>query len=227
MKIYKDDGSIYKFKPESLYLGRKKINKINSKKNLELISCFLNKLEIKYVLGYGTLLGAIRDKDFINHDEDIDLCLKIDYFKIFINNLDELDKTGFKVVRFDERGFLSIMLNNDYIDLYFFSNINDQYCECCGNFLLSDFFNNTIEIDFLGNKYSIPKEYEKWFLLEYGETWNIPIEYKQNIIKEKIQITKTYLKNILPKLLCQLYYKKQSKLKYAKFIERINKYKNK
>ena len=58
-----------------LYLGIKKIDKIIARENLLLFKDIVSKHHIPFGLIAGTLLGAIREHDFIEHDEDVDLFL--------------------------------------------------------------------------------------------------------------------------------------------------------
>ena len=72
-KFIKTSGKIISYNEKKLYHGRKKINKKIAQKNLLVIRNILIKTNIRWGLIFGTLLGAIREKNFIAHDEDTDI----------------------------------------------------------------------------------------------------------------------------------------------------------
>lgn len=56
---------------------------------LDKINEFCKNNNIKYYLGYGTLLGAIRHKGYIPWDDDIDICLKRKDYDFLIRNFSD------------------------------------------------------------------------------------------------------------------------------------------
>ena len=66
-----------------------KMNNLNFKLLCE-IDRICKKYGIKYYLAYGTLLGAIRHKDLIPWDDDMDLIITDKELKKFISHADEL-----------------------------------------------------------------------------------------------------------------------------------------
>ena len=73
MPIIKTPKGTYKFKLIPIYPGWKLIDKEKAFENLSLFKEIADRNEFKFFLAYGTMLGAVREKDFIDHDEDIDL----------------------------------------------------------------------------------------------------------------------------------------------------------
>ena len=65
-------------------------------------------------------LGAVREHDFITHDEDIDVVMYKSDMPKFLNLLFDLRKEGFELARYERRGFLSIIRKGEYIDVYFY-----------------------------------------------------------------------------------------------------------
>ena len=132
MQKIKTPIGVYSFSPKILYVGRKKIDKQIAKQNLSDFNSIANKNNLKFGLIYGTLLGAIREHDFIDHDEDIDLFVLSEQRDLLFNMLFELRKCDFEVVRYDRRGLISIMKNNEYIDIYIFTPLQKGVRVCCG-----------------------------------------------------------------------------------------------
>lgn len=222
-KIFLSDGSVYCYSPVSLYLGRKKINIEIEKQNLKDFSEIMNSVGIPFILYFGTLLGAIRDNGFIRHDEDVDLALHIDYFQNFKDSLPLLKNKGFELARIDERGFASVIRNNEYIDLYFFSKYSDNYLGCCGEFAPLNIFSNTTKYEFYGNSYMIPQNYPDILKLYYGDTWNIPIEYKQSLFLQYLAIFRQIIKNLLPKFIVYKILQRKESKKFTIFINKLKK----
>ena len=106
-KKIKTTAGVYKYDFRPLFPGIKRINKIIAKENLLLVKNILDKEELPFMLAYGTLLGAVREHDFIAHDEDIDLIVMKEYFDHFVALLFIFRTKGFEVVRYEQKGFLS------------------------------------------------------------------------------------------------------------------------
>ena len=103
-----------------LYPGVKRINKDIAADNLAVLKSILDTKNIPFQLAFGTLLGVIREGDFIDWDEDIDLAILDDYRDSFFDVISDLESVGFKICRYDRRDLVSLMRNEEYIDLYFF-----------------------------------------------------------------------------------------------------------
>lgn len=202
-KIKTSIGDIhYTIRP--LYLGIKRIDKTISLENLMLFKSIADKNGIKFGLIAGTLLGAVREKDFISHDEDTDLFLYEKDKEYFLSKLPFFLNEGFEIVRYDRRGLISIMKNGEYIDLYFFTELENNVSNCCGWLIPTTFLKNTGIIKFKNIEFYAPKNYIDYLVYEYGNSWSTPIPYTDfNVAKWKIilfkwkEIIKTYLPDTL------------------------------
>lgn len=194
MQTIKTRSGDYHFEPVHLYHGRKKIDKKVSRENLLIIRDILNKSKLRWGLIFGTLLGALREKDFIDHDEDTDIYIFNEDRKKLIDNVFEFEKHGFRVARYDGL-LMSIIRNGDYIDFYFFKKVffgrNSN-----GYFVPKVFFSTQSTIIFLEVEFPTvhkPKEYLSYV---YGEDWRIPKINSHAVIKPVLW--KSILKKIFP-----------------------------
>ena len=102
LKIKTPIGNYY-YKYIPIYLGIKPINKVIAKENLLLLKSILDNNNVLFLLSFGTLLGAVREHDFISHDEDIDLILFKKDLPKFLSLLFVLRENGFEIVRYESK----------------------------------------------------------------------------------------------------------------------------
>lgn len=177
-KIKTSTGYI-RYKTQILYPGVKIINKEIASKNLSAIRSILNEERINFMLIAGTLLGAIRENDFISHDEDIDLAFLEEDKQEVIDVLPKIINSGFCIARYDIRGLISIIKNGEYIDFYFFRSVKGENLlrTCCGWLIPDKFLRNHTQWEFKGETYTIPKDYIEYLKYEYGLNWETPIKW--------------------------------------------------
>ena len=157
----------------------------------------LSENKIRYYLDYGTLLGIVREGDFIKHDDDIDLTvadMKADAKHI----LKILLSSGFKFIHaLTVKGRIvefSISFNKLSVDFFFYLPVpevgkvgecdvyfdrNAKYNSSNQNNYRIWFFPDDIMvkvIQFKGIDVYIPEYPENILQLEYGHGWNVPIK---------------------------------------------------
>ena len=169
--------------------------KLFAKELLYKIDDCLTSNDLFYWIDYGTLLGAIREHDFIPHDEDIDISMNV---KDANRVPDLMMAYGIKMFAKCEcviNGEHGIIQRYTYkgvtFDIYFYfinPNRADMYCYSfykipqtekkritkvgVEKFTLP--YSGFIKIDFLGRQFNIPKEYEKYLLVLYGSNYMKP-----------------------------------------------------
>lgn len=164
------------------------LNKKIAKENLLLLKQMFDRHGIDFRISHGTLLGALRDKDFILDDCDVDLSLlkkekhKVNYCLFF------LERLGFCLIRklddlwsFERKGI--------YVDLYFFEQktcidvlLNRVLCKhrhWCLRMSL-DCFKGHCYICFLGKMFKTFSRPEDWVCFVYGKNWRTPQKRKGN-----------------------------------------------
>lgn len=195
--VISTDCGDYHFEPVSLFHGRKQIDRNIARENLLILRDILIKTEIKWGLVFGTLLGAIREEDFIEHDEDTDIYILEEDKPKLINSLHELRKYGFEVARYDE-SILSIIRKNEYIDFYFFKKgLWGRRAGCY--YIPRKYFNTTQTIQFFQKDFPTLNKPRDYLTYTYGADWHIP---KINSHAEATPILwKKVLKTVFPGLI--------------------------
>jgi len=136
------------------------------KSNLLAIKEVLDSMGVKFWLMYGTLLGAIRDKGFIDFDMDTDIGIYYEDKDRAYDIVIELQKRAFGLIRtYYEDTFVTVIRDDEYIDMMFFRKENLP-------------FKNLVEHEFLDTKFLIPDNAEELFKDWYGEDWKMPIKDK-------------------------------------------------
>jgi len=181
--------------------GSKKKRKLLEKYGLEAIiqaDKVFKSVDCKVFLHFGTLLGAIREKDFIAHDCDIDLGYLYDKQPANIKEL--LEENGFefeKLFYFKENEIITEYtysykgLNIDFFAVFQHDNEMYSYSARRHETKIWQEANNSdgfpcrswwfpaselIEIDFLGHKILVPEKASQWLEDIYGATFMTPIK---------------------------------------------------
>lgn len=144
----------------------------------------------------GTLLGAVRDKDFIEHDSDIDLGVyanewTYDTAERVIRELADKGITMHHVYgkNINTEYELTFKRDDIKIDLFFYRHTGDTMQHCAFNngwrngdsdviryaypaFLIEELGT----IDFRGMRLPAPKNAEQVLACKYGPEWHIPVK---------------------------------------------------
>ena len=146
------------------------------------------------------MLGAIRENNFIKHDEDIDLFVLDEYKEDLLAILHKFINCGFEVIRYDKK-LLSISRDNEYIDFYFFKKINYFYRKCeVGLIAKAKYLENTVDYTFLEENFQVPQKVESFLEDLYGKTWRTPIKNDPSINHNRYIIFRNIIKKHAPYL---------------------------
>lgn len=176
-----------------------------ARKMLEDTVTILERNNIPYWLDAGTLLGIIRDNDFIPWDYDIDLGVA----SIHIDRVIALKRQFFPKYRLVTRPLKSAVIPGTYrsckvkrtlgklsflhskeelhLDIFFKYKIDNHYCWIDSNITKrvdAAFHDNLDRITWKGKSYSIPSNVEAYLTRRYGD-WRTPVENYDASIHDK------------------------------------------
>jgi lipopolysaccharide cholinephosphotransferase len=155
------------------------MNKQVALNNLLIIRDLFAARGIPMFLTFGTLLGAIREKDFIAHDDDVDVGVFSRSRDAILTLIPELENRGFRMrsVR-DERVY---KLERQAIKLDLFCAVpkktfRGRRWDLDGKTTIAArYLDGLEEIEFLGHRFPVPQDPRGVIRSLYGRTWNVPI----------------------------------------------------
>jgi lipopolysaccharide cholinephosphotransferase len=129
---------------------------------------------VPHFLAYGTLLGAVRDGDFIQYDTDIDVGSFVEYADTVRNicRSPSFDELGLKWGR-DCHGVISIWRDSEYLDLYLFEETPNDYSGPTHRIEKFQLQNGFSQIEFLGRSFNTVLDPEADLRWRYGDDWQI------------------------------------------------------
>ena len=163
-------------------VGRKETKEKLNNTLIFIVKLLLDNNIKNWFIGYGTLLGIVRDNNCINNDDDIDIIIDSKYFDI-INKI--LQKNDINITREygirNTKKIIKTIPNNNYtsIDFYCANYIDEtkSFHDTWENVLWTNCKNsenNFLNKEFNGIILNLPFHYEKKLEGRYGKTWMTP-----------------------------------------------------
>ena len=154
------------------------IDKKIATENLLFIKNTFESFDIKFTLLFGTVLGAVRENDFIEYDTDTDTGIFEEDREKLMKAIPILLENGFELIRTKEPDDLvTFMKNDEYIDVGIFRLIKaelKEYYTYQGHLIGREFLDTLERIEFLGEEFNVPKNKELYLSKTYGRDWEIP-----------------------------------------------------
>lgn len=162
----------------------------------------MGQLDVKIFLTFGTLLGAIREKDFIKGDLDVDVYVKNE--ERLFNLLPQMKSLGLELIRAVKHKVYSFVLVGKpgcYIDFYILRkpiSFWSLYCSRIEGTYYPDRILKDGKVEFLGREFNCPSPTIDFLKFCYGETWNIPISKMEKEYRYDVASHYYYVRIIQP-----------------------------
>lgn len=201
MRIKTSKG-ILEYHSHLLYFGNQVIHKETMLENIRVLAVYLDKIGINWGPAFGSLIGIVRNDDFLPWNPVFDIyILKEDEerFKDILWLL--INDAGFELVRHERRGLYYLRKNYEYIKVFVLHKISADVRHTGGSdFIHEKYIQNTVSWDFKGIQLNIPQEVDEYLSFQYGN-WIVPkqtVWYQQSIIKRICYWAETWIQDHLP-----------------------------
>lgn len=176
-----DDKPFHYTEVEITYENAVLIDKLKAKELLFDFKKVLDQHGLAFLLMHGTLLGAVREHDFIAHDIDIDVCVTEE--QALRKLIPILAENDINLCRYEDGIIYSFIREKAYIDVYIAHKAHPclslfGYCRYCGQIFPQKYIYKTRKLNFLGRDFCVPALTMQLLRFWYGKTWNIPIKDK-------------------------------------------------
>ncbi len=150
-----------------------------ARENLILFKRAADESHAIFFLFFGTLLGAVRENNFIEHDYDTDVGIMEEVRPRIAEAAPLLIQAGFEFVRCKEHGrFLTFMRKGEFIDIYVAKKDRRFPRRQCwnmdGSLLPYDLLTEFVDLEFSGESFLVPRRYEELLVVMYGTDWRVP-----------------------------------------------------
>ena len=191
--------------------------------NLQILSVYLDKIDINWGPAFGSLIGVVRNDDYQPWKPVFDIYILKEDEERFKDVLWMLMDEGFELVRHERRGLYYLRRNFEHIKVFVLHKICSDVRHTGGSdFIHEKYLQNTVKWDFKGIQLNVPAEVDEYLEFQYGKDWVTPkqtVFYKWNIFERLWHWTEIFVQDLLPDSIYYswLYHHRQKDFREFKF----------
>lgn len=202
MARIKTSKGFLEYRNHLLYFGDRVIDKEKMTENLQILSVYLDKIDINWGPAFGTLIGVVRNDDYQPWKPVFDIYILKEDEERFKDVLWLLMDEGFELVRHERRGLYYLRRNFQHIKVFVLHKISSDVRHTGGSdFIHEKYLQNTVKWEFKGIQLNVPSEVDEYLALQYGEDWVTPkqtVFYKWSIFERLWHWSETFVQDHLP-----------------------------
>lgn len=202
MSRIKTSKGFFEYDSHLLYFGNKVIDTDKMTENLQIISVYLDKIDINWGPAFGSLIGVVRNGDFQPWKPVFDIYILKEDEERFKDVLWSLKDEGFELVRYERRGLYYLRRDFEYVKVFVLHKISSGVRHSGGaDFIHEKYLQNTVKWEFKGIQLNVPSEADEYFAFQYGEDWITPkqtVHYNWNIFERVCHWIETIVFDYMP-----------------------------
>lgn len=223
----KTSKGFLKFKSHLLYFGSKIMDKDVMLDNIQVLSFYLDKIDINWGPAFGTLIGIVRNDDFQSWKPVFDIYILKEDEERFKDILWLLKDVDFEVVRYERRGLYYLCRHDEFIKVFVLHKISSDVRHTGGSdFIHEKYLQNTVKWNFKGVGLNVPAEVDEYLEFQYGSDWFIPkqtVHYSTNPIVKWYHWVRTSFMDSLPNSIYYWWLLQHRQKDFRKFKARCEK----
>ena len=158
--------------------SKKLIDKDKMTESLGLLSVYLDKIGINWGPAFGTLIGIIRNDDYLPWSPHFDVYILKEDEERFKDVLWSLIDAGFELVRHERRGLYYLEKGGEYFKIFVLHKISTDVRHTGGtDFIHEKYLQNTTKWVFKGISLNVPSDVDEYLTFQYGN-WIDPVQTK-------------------------------------------------
>lgn len=185
MARLKTSKGFLEYDNQILYFGNKVMKTDKILENLQILTVYLDKIDINWGPAFGTLIGIIRNDDFQPWKPVFDIYILKEDEERFKDILWLLMDVGFKLVRYERRGRYYLERDGEIFKIFVLQKISTELRHTGStDFIHEKYLQNTVKWEFKGLELNVPQEVDEYLTFQYGD-WVVPrqtVWYKQNFV---------------------------------------------